>query len=135
MWAGSVKHYVDVAWIATASEMPEFSFNIDYRELRNTLGDKLDAMREIQPNIYAHLPSVDAVVGELGKPPILDQSEWGRLAFLKGREPSQYAVIGTAGRLRGFYDGRPSIATARPATRRSSSSSSNSSRGSGRAKW
>jgi hypothetical protein len=93
---GSVKHYVDVAWIATASDMPEFTFTINYRELRNTLGDKLDVMREIQPGIYAHLPSVDAVVGELGKPPILDQSQWGRLAFLKGREPSQEAVIEAA---------------------------------------
>ncbi|MET0602992.1 MAG: nucleotidyl transferase AbiEii/AbiGii toxin family protein [Baekduia sp.] len=90
---GSVKHYVDVAWIATASDMPEFSFSINYQELRNTLGDKLDLMRQLQPGIYADLPSVDAVVGVLGKPPILDQSQWGRLAFLKGREPSQVAVI------------------------------------------
>jgi hypothetical protein len=90
---GSVKHYVDVAWIATASDMPEFSFSINYHELRDTLGDKLDAMRDIQAGIYASLPSVDAVVGVLGKPPALDQSQWGRLAFLKGREPSQKAVI------------------------------------------
>jgi hypothetical protein len=51
---GSVKHYVDVAWI--------------------------------------------------GKAPTLDQSQWGRLAFLKGREPGQTAVIEAvrqvAGRLR-----------------------------------
>jgi hypothetical protein len=95
---------VDVAWIVTASDMTDFSLSINYPELRNTLGDKLDVMREIQPSIYASLPSVDAVVGELGKPPSLDQSQWGRLAFLKGREPSQTAVIEAvkqvAGRLR-----------------------------------
>jgi Nucleotidyl transferase AbiEii toxin, Type IV TA system len=90
---GSVKHYVDVAWIATASDMPELSLSINYEELRNTLGDKLDVMRGIQPDTYARLRSVDALVGELGKLPILDQSQWGRLAFLKGREPSQAAVI------------------------------------------
>jgi hypothetical protein len=90
---GSVKHYVDVAWIATASDMPEFSFRINYQELRDTLGDKLEVMRDLQARIYADLPSVDAVVGELGRPPTLDQSQWGRLAFLKGQEPSQEAVI------------------------------------------
>ena len=90
---GSVKHYVDVAWIATAGDMPEFSFNINYLELRNTIGDKLDVMREIQPGNYDRLPSVDAVVGELGKPPTFDRSQWGQLAFLKGREPSRDAVI------------------------------------------
>jgi hypothetical protein len=96
---GSVKHYVDVAWIATASDMPEFSFSINYQELRNTLGDKLDLMRQIQTHMYAGLPSVDAVVGELGKPPTLDQSQWGRLAFLKGQEPSQRAVIEAVGQV------------------------------------
>jgi hypothetical protein len=93
----SVKHYVDVAWIATASDMPEFSFSINYEELRDVLGDKLDLMRHIQPGNYAGLPSVDAVVGELGRPPALDQSQWGRLAFLKGRAPSQKAVIEAVG--------------------------------------
>jgi hypothetical protein len=89
----SIKHYVDVAWIAVAGEMSDFSFTLDYRDLRNTLGDKLDVMRGIQPERYTHLPSVDAVVGVLGRTPEIDQRQWGELAFLKGRAPSQPEVI------------------------------------------
>jgi hypothetical protein len=90
---GSVKHYVDVAWIATAADQPGPSFSIDYRELRGTLGDKLDAMRAIQPDAYADLRSVDAVVGVLGQVPDLDRFQWNRLAFLKGRAPGREDVI------------------------------------------
>lgn len=96
---GSVKHYVDVAWIATAADMPEFLFIIDYADLRDTLGDKLDLMRGIQARTYAHLPSVDAVVGVLGREPQLDQAQWVRLAFLKGRAPSQTAVVAAVRRV------------------------------------
>jgi hypothetical protein len=90
---GAIKHYVDVAWIATASKMPDISFTIDYRELRNTLGDKLDVMKSIQPEMYAALQTVDAVVGVLGRVPVVDRRQWGQLAFLKGRAPRQDEVF------------------------------------------
>jgi len=78
------KHYGDVAWMSyEAFEVGNPDFDFKGAELRSLLADKLAAMRKLQPDTYASFPHVDAVIGKLGQPPVLDRREWQRMVYLK----------------------------------------------------
>ncbi|HEY7934038.1 MAG TPA: nucleotidyl transferase AbiEii/AbiGii toxin family protein [Solirubrobacteraceae bacterium] len=80
---GLVKHYADVAWITTAAQATGSPLAFTYPELRELLHDKLEVMRELQPQVYRAFPSVDAVVGKLGQTPQFDQVQWQKLVYLR----------------------------------------------------
>jgi hypothetical protein len=80
---GLVKHYADAAWITIAAQIPNSPLGFTYPQLRDVLHDKLEIMRELQPNTYRAFPSVDAVVGKLAQPPQFDQVQWQKLVYLQ----------------------------------------------------
>lgn len=80
---GLVKRYADAAWITTAAQIPGSPLAFTYPHLRDVLHDKLELMRELQPEIYRAFPSVDAVVGKLAQPPQFDQVQWQKLVYLQ----------------------------------------------------
>ncbi|MFI4990973.1 MAG: hypothetical protein ACHQHO_08710 [Solirubrobacterales bacterium] len=57
--------------------------SLPYSQLREVLHDKLEVMRELQPEIYRAFPSVDAAVGKLAQPPRFDQVQWQKLVYLQ----------------------------------------------------
>lgn len=79
---GLVKHYADAAWITVAAQTPGSPLGFTYPHLREVLHDKLEIMRELQPDTYRAFPSVDAVVGKLAQPPRFDQVQWQKLVYL-----------------------------------------------------
>ena len=79
---GLVKHYADAAWITVAAQTPGSPLAFTYPKLREVLHDKLEVMRELQPEIYRAFPSVDAVVGKLAQPPLFDKVQWQKLVYL-----------------------------------------------------
>lgn len=80
---GLVKHYADAAWITIAAQTPGSPLAFTYPQLRDILHDKLELMRDLQPEIYRAFPSVDAVVGKLAQPPQFDQVQWQKLVYLQ----------------------------------------------------
>jgi hypothetical protein len=80
---GLVKHYADAAWITIAAQAPGSPLVFTYPQLRDILHDKLEIMRDLQPDIYRAFPSVDAVVGKLAQPPQFDQAQWQKLVYLQ----------------------------------------------------
>jgi hypothetical protein len=80
---GLVKHYADAAWITIAAQTPGSPLAFTYPQLRDILHDKLELMRELQPEIYRAFPSVDAIVGKLAQPPKFDQLQWQKLVYLQ----------------------------------------------------
>jgi hypothetical protein len=80
---GLVKHYADAAWITIAAQTPGSPLAFAYPQLRDILHDKLEVMRELQPDIYRAFPSVDAVVGKLAQAPQFDQVQWQKLVYLQ----------------------------------------------------
>jgi Nucleotidyl transferase AbiEii toxin, Type IV TA system len=80
---GLVKHYADAAWITIAAQAPGSPLAFTYPQLRDILHDKLEIMRELQPDIYRAFPSVDAVVGKLAQAPQFDQVQWQKLVYLQ----------------------------------------------------
>ncbi len=80
---GLVKHYADVAWITTAAQAFGSPLAFTYPQLRDILHDKLELMRELQPDTYRAFPSVDAVIGKLAQPPQFDQTQWQKLVYLQ----------------------------------------------------
>jgi hypothetical protein len=87
------KHYVDAAWIVAANEDSESGVKFKYPKLREALGDKLTLMSALQPSYYRELPSVDAVVGRLNRPPIIDAAQWDQLVFLKDYAPDRDRTV------------------------------------------
>jgi hypothetical protein len=80
-----VKHYADLGFIALVSQ-PKAAhrlIELDYATARETLAAKLEAMRTIQPEIYASFQSVDGLIGDLAKPPRFDAKEWVKLMYLR----------------------------------------------------
>jgi hypothetical protein len=80
---GLVKHYADAAWIIIAAQNPGSPLAFAYPQLRDILHDKLELMRDLQPDTYRAFPSVDAVVGKLAQPPQFDQVQWQKLVYLQ----------------------------------------------------
>jgi hypothetical protein len=80
---GLVKHYADAAWITIAAQTPGSALAFPYPHLRDVLHDKLEIMRDLQPDTYRAFPSVDAVVGKLAQPPQFDQVQWQKLVYLQ----------------------------------------------------
>jgi hypothetical protein len=80
---GMVKHYADAAWITVAAREQGSPLAFTYPHLREVLHDKLEVMRGLHPDIYQSFPSLDAVVGKLAQPPLLDQVQWQRLVYLQ----------------------------------------------------
>ncbi len=80
---GLVKHYADAAWITIAAQTIGSPLVFTYPQLRDILHDKLELMRDLQPEIYRAFPSVDAVVGKLAQAPQFDQVQWQKLVYLQ----------------------------------------------------
>jgi hypothetical protein len=80
---GLVKHYADAAWITIAVQTIGSPLVFTYPQLRDILHDKLELMRDLQPEIYRAFPSVDAVVGKLAQAPQFDQVQWQKLVYLQ----------------------------------------------------
>lgn len=79
---GLVKHYADAAWITVAAQASGSPLAFTYPHLREVIHDKLEIMRELQPDIYRAFPSVDVVVGKLARPPRFDHVQWQKLVYL-----------------------------------------------------
>ena len=80
---GLVKHYADAAWITVAAQTTGSPLAFAYPQLRDILHDKLELMRQLQPDTYRAFPSVDAVVGKLAQAPQFDQVQWQKLVYLQ----------------------------------------------------
>ena len=80
-----VKHYADLAYIAIVSHRrAELRLiELDYRIVREVLAAKLATMRRLQPSLYAPFPHIEALVGELSKPPQLDRTQWARIMYVR----------------------------------------------------
>lgn len=82
-----VKHYADLAYIAIVShpDAPNRLIELDYRLARDTLDAKLAAMRTLQPDIYAPFPHIDALIGDLSRPPRFDAGQWREIMYVRAQ--------------------------------------------------
>lgn len=82
-----VKHYADLAYIALVSrrDAKNRTIELNYATAREVLSAKLDVMRKLQPDVYAAFPHVDALVGDLSKPPRLDATQWNRVMYVRSQ--------------------------------------------------
>jgi hypothetical protein len=80
-----VKHYADLGYIAVVSQpnVEHRLITVDYRMARDVLDAKLKKMRALQPERYAAFPHVDALVGDLAKPPELSTRQWQEIMYLR----------------------------------------------------
>jgi hypothetical protein len=81
-----VKHYADLAFIAIGTQ-PEIGplFNFNKATLRDTLAEKLEIMRTIQPDYYAPWATVNDVIESLDEDPVFDQREWEKIVYLRAQ--------------------------------------------------
>jgi len=80
------KHYADLAFIAIVSQPgPNRLIEFNPRRVLDVLEKKLETMSELQPDYYAHLPDVDAVLDDLAKPPRFDRREWMSMIYLRAQ--------------------------------------------------
>lgn len=82
-----VKHYADLAYIALVSHprVRKRAIQLDYAKAREVTAAKLEAVRKIQPEKYAKFASVDALIGELSKPPRLDMRQWTEIMYVRAQ--------------------------------------------------
>lgn len=81
---GRVKHYADLAFIELSAASPgEGTIELDDAVLRETLGDKIDIMHDIQPTKYAGV-TVESLRVALEREPTFDQKQWGQILYTKG---------------------------------------------------
>lgn len=82
-----VKHYADLAFIAIVShpESPTRNITLNYKDVRSTLADKLEAMAKIQPGTYAQFPDVNALIADLAKPPKFDRAQWLKIMYIRAQ--------------------------------------------------
>jgi hypothetical protein len=78
------KHYADLGFIALASQPAiEPLIALDEAKLRNTLADKLEAMRALQPSRCAEYRSIDDLANDLDRAPKLSLDQWRDLIYVR----------------------------------------------------
>jgi hypothetical protein len=82
-----VKHYADLAYIAIVSQpkAPHRAIELDYGRTREVTAAKLETMRKLQPDNYSAFRNVDALIGDLAKPPMLDKQQWARIMYVRAQ--------------------------------------------------
>lgn len=79
-----LKHYADLAYIALiAQEGDRHPLTLKNVTLRTTLADKLEAMRQLQPDVYAPFPHVDALIDKLDEKPVFPTAQWQRIMYVR----------------------------------------------------
>lgn len=80
-----VKHYTDLGYIALVSQpgAKPRAIDLDFGTAREVTAAKLEAMRTLQPDRYADFPNVDALIGELAKPPRVDPGQWASILYIR----------------------------------------------------
>lgn len=81
-----VKHYADLAFIALSAKLDQPGMvSLDDRKLRDTLADKLDSVRALQPSKYADHPSIETLIDDLKRVPAINQKQWADIVYLRGK--------------------------------------------------
>jgi hypothetical protein len=80
-----LKHYADLGYVALAShpEAKPRGIDLDYSTARDVTAAKLEAMRRLQPSLYAPFPNVDALIGELARPLPVNRNEWTAITYVR----------------------------------------------------
>ena len=79
-----VKHYADLAYIAIVSRPGNGRLiELDYARAREVLDGKLAAMSQLQPDVYAAFPNIDALITDLLAKPQLDGAQWAEIMYLR----------------------------------------------------
>jgi Nucleotidyl transferase AbiEii toxin, Type IV TA system len=78
------KHYADLGFVGLASQATTKPLiALDEAKLRNTVADKLEIMRALQPERYAEFASIDDLVNDLDQPPNLSEAQWRDLIYVR----------------------------------------------------
>jgi hypothetical protein len=78
-----VKHYADLAYIAIVSSPGNGRLiELDYARAREVLDGKLAAMSQLQPDVYAAFPNIEALIADLLAKPQLDGAQWAEIMYL-----------------------------------------------------
>ena len=79
-----VKHYADLAYIAIVSRPGnDRLIELDYARAREVLDGKLAAMSQLQPDVYAAFPNIDALIADLSAKPQLAAARWAEIMYLR----------------------------------------------------
>jgi hypothetical protein len=79
-----VKHYADLGYIALVSRPGDGRLiELDYSHAREVLDGKLSVMKRLQPNIYAAIPHVEAVIDDLAQKPRFNPMQWAKIMYLR----------------------------------------------------
>lgn len=81
-----VKHYADLAYITLVSlpQMENRRIELNYSTVLDVLEKKRKRMAALQPGMYAHLPNLAAVIGDLAREPQFNAKQWGDLLYVSG---------------------------------------------------
>lgn len=73
-----VKHYADLGYITLVAP----ALRLDYARARSVLADKLDAMRAVQPDLYAAFSGVEDLIDDLASSPQINARQWDDLIYI-----------------------------------------------------
>jgi len=81
-----VKHYADLAYIALVSRPGDSRLiELNYARAREVLDGKLSTLKNLQPNIYAAFPNIEALIDDLAHKPQFNSMQWAKIMYLRNK--------------------------------------------------
>lgn len=95
---GLVKHYADLGYLAIVSQPgPNQRLSLPRDDLREAIAEKLERMRQLQPDRYAAFDSLESIIDTLAASPELNRVQWEQLVYVrKSRHTLSQATIQSA---------------------------------------
>jgi hypothetical protein len=81
-----VKHYADLAYIALVSRPGDSRLiELNHARAREVLDGKLSTLKNLQPNIYAAFPNIEALIDDLAQKPRFNSMQWAKIMYLRNK--------------------------------------------------